>query len=336
MLHGYLVQRHFPQVESWTPQLSGLTTERISKEPQKMCNEKPPTTPSKMLVRLSISTIVLLLSFSICNAFLPTSKASHSINVGPPVAFRRVEESTSSLEALADTKASLVAQGLGYLVGAGSLLLYTPIAVRLCRQGTADGLTLSTWWLKLASYTCCDIYSFTHGYPISTYVETAVITVEALVVLLLVAYYQNKIDAQFGTGVLVFASSALLLANGPPELIAFGQVSSTVLNTGALVPQLRLNAQLRTSGDYSPLTAGLASTGCFIRIFTTIQLAGSDPTLLASYGLAFLVNSVLLAQILFYGVVVEEKGICSVLMADFRPTDRGDIELAAKPESQLL
>jgi hypothetical protein len=58
--------------------------------------------------------------------------------------------------------------------------------------------------------------------------------------------------------------------------------------------------------------------------------------LLASYGLAFLVNFSLLAQILFYGVVVEGKGIFSVLMADFRSPDRSDIELVAEPESQLL
>ena len=63
---------------------------------------------------------------------------------------------------------SVIAQGLGYVVGAGSLLLYTPIAIRICRQRDASGLTLSTWWLKLISYTCSDVYSFANGYLVST------------------------------------------------------------------------------------------------------------------------------------------------------------------------
>jgi mannose-P-dolichol utilization defect protein 1 len=279
------------------------------------------------MLRLTSPAIVLLLVFSQCGAFISASKASHS-NVMPS-AFRREEESTS-LDALPE--ASVVAQGLGYLVGAGSLLLYTPIAVRLCRQGTADGLTMSTWWIKLASYTCSNIYAFAHGYPISTYAETIVITVEALVVLVLVAYYQNRIDAQFGTGAIVFVGSALLLANGPPELIALGQASSAVLNTGALVPQFILNAQLQTAGDYSPITAGLASTGCLIRLFTTVQLADSDPLLLGTYGLALVVNSALLAQILYYGVAVEGKGVLSILISDFGPTGNSDIELVAEQD----
>lgn len=50
-----------------------------------------------------------------------------------------------------------LAEGLGYLIGAASVLLYTPIAVRIIRKKTADGLTVSTWWLKLTSLTCTDV-----------------------------------------------------------------------------------------------------------------------------------------------------------------------------------
>ena len=52
--------------------------------------------------------------------------------------------------AAASPDAGLIARWLGFVVGAGSLLLYTPIAARVYRQRSADGLTLSTWWLKLA------------------------------------------------------------------------------------------------------------------------------------------------------------------------------------------
>ena len=80
----------------------------------------------------------------------------------------------------------LLANALGYLLGLGSCLLYTPIAVRVVRQGHADGLTLSTWWLKLCSYTCSDVYYIAKQYPISTYIETLIITAQAAIILLLV------------------------------------------------------------------------------------------------------------------------------------------------------
>ena len=89
--------------------------------------------------------------------------------------------------------AEAIAGALGYVVGAGSLALYTPILLRVGRSGDASGLTLSTWWLKLASYTCSDVYSFANGYPLSTYLETLIITVEAALVLAVVAAYQRRL-----------------------------------------------------------------------------------------------------------------------------------------------
>jgi len=227
---------------------------------------------------------------------------------------RQLKDSVPSLGAATDS--STIAQFLGYTVAVGSFSLYTPIAFRVLKQKRADGLTLSTWWLKIASYTCSDIYNFSRGYPISAWAETFVITVEALVILGLVAYYQEKADAKFFVTAIVFCALAGLLANSSPEAIALGQASSAIVNVVALLPQFALNYRLQTAGDYSPVTAGLASAGCAIRLFTTVQLAGSDPLLLGTYGVAFLLNSSLLGQIIWYGVKVEGRGLASVLTAD--------------------
>ena len=214
----------------------------------------------------------------------------------------------------------VVANGLGYLVGAGSLLLYTPIAVRISRQRSADGLALSTWWLKVISYTFSDLYGYANGYNLSTYAETLVITIEAAIVLLLVGFFQSKIFQPnfyipFGsylllTLVVIFNAASLL------SVIAVGQALSTVLNICAILPQLRLNHQRQSSGDYSPVTATLACVGCAIRLFTTITLNDSDFLLLTGFGLAFLINMALLCQIVYFGVVVEGKGLLAVWTAD--------------------
>ena len=142
-----------------------------------------------------------------------------------------------------------VATALGYLVGAGSLALYTPIVWRVRRQGDASGLTLSTWWLKLASYSCSDVYSIAQGYPISTYVETLVITLEAALVLGLVAFYQRRLDAAFALGAAALAAAWVwALADAPPQALTLAQASATALNTGAVLPQLAQNARRREAG----------------------------------------------------------------------------------------
>jgi mannose-P-dolichol utilization defect protein 1 len=213
---------------------------------------------------------------------------------------------------------TMIAKGLGYLIGAGSLLLYAPIALRVVRTKDANGLTLSTWWLKLLSYTCSDVYSFTNAYPLSTYVETLIITVEAAIVLALVAWHQNRLDASFCLLALAYVGAcAWSLTAAPAEAVAFGQAAATLLNTGALLPQLALNLQRRSPGGYSPITAALACTGCLIRLFTTVELTGADPLLLAGFGFGFALNATLLGQIVYYGVAVEGKPLGAVIASDF-------------------
>jgi mannose-P-dolichol utilization defect protein 1 len=232
--------------------------------------------------------------------------------------------------------ATIIATGLGYLVGAGSLLLYTPIAIRITRQRSANGLTLSTWWLKVISYTCSDIYGYANGYNLSTYVETLIITIEAAVVLVLVAYFQKTLCYRiFYVPFATYLTLTVLAIAGlaPLSLISVGQALSTILNVGALLPQLQLNQQLKTLGDYSPITAALASGGCLIRLFTTITLNSGDLLLLSGFGIALLINMLLLAQILYYGIVVEGKSLAAVMTADVTSTcTEGTIELGSGAE----
>lgn len=280
------------------------------------------TMKRKFLLVFVISCFVTFTS-----AFIPKTHLSHqqfpsklhSIVVLPVALEKRTSLSNLSLSMseAAAPDATFVATALGYVLGLGSLLLYTPIAVRVFRQKHADGLVISTWWLKLCSYTCSDIYFFTNSYPLSTYVETLIITIEATVVLGLVSFYQKRMDTQFWCLLVVYlAFSVYGLTMAPPSLIALGQVSSAALNTAALLPQFYLNYTNRTKGDYSPLTASLASVGCAIRLFTIVQLADSDPILLGSNGLALVLNNCMLLQILWYGIMVEGLTLKAVFVAD--------------------
>jgi hypothetical protein len=119
----------------------------------------------------------------------------------------------------------------------------------------------------------------------------------------------------FGFSIYFIASLWGLFA-APPSYLATAQLGAALLNSAALIPQFELNFTRKNKGDYSPTTALLASGGCLIRLFTITQLADSDPILIISFGIAFLLNTSLLLQIVYYGTVVENLSIGQVFAAD--------------------
>ena len=259
-------------------------------------------------------------------SFFPTASmpttimagASSIITVGSTNVLSGGNLASTSTSGADSDSAAVIATALGYLIGTGSLLLYTPIAVRVWRNRNADGLALSTWWLKLASYASSDVYYISRALPLSTYVETLTITVESAAVLLLVSYFQGRLfAADFAAKAALLGLACLYGLTAAPENVTAGlQVATIALNSGALIPQFKLNAASMSKGDYSPLTAGLATVGCTARLFTTAALAGNDPVLLLSFGVALVLNGALLAQILYYGSVVEGLSVRAIFAAD--------------------
>lgn len=167
-----------------------------------------------------------------------------------------------------DGSSTSIATALGYIVGIASLLLYTPIAVRILRTKSASGLAVTTWYCKVLSFTCTDVYNIKNGFPLAAFSETIMITVEALAVLLLVTNYQKKWDGTTaGLGILYVATTAWALLSpssasdasgswGPSSTaLAAAQIMATLLNSAALLPQLHQNMTRRSSGGYSPVTA---------------------------------------------------------------------------------
>ena len=110
------------------------------------------------------------------------------------------------------------------------------------------------------------------------------------------------------------------------ELISLAQIISIVLNTSALLPQIKQNFERQSSGDYSTITALVAIAICGTRLYTTMELANGDPLLLLNYGVLFLLNLGLLAQVLYYGTAVEGKELTSLFLADIKSDDSNVIK----------
>ena len=146
-------------------------------------------TPATPFIYIAVATLMLWSHLSCCcQAFVtPSSSVGQSISFGvyhqknsvpirsielelPPTSFSLattdIISSIGSPLLLSNNNEDVlksVATGLGYLIGAASVLLYTPIAIRIIRTKSADGLSISTFWLKLVSYTCTDVYNIIVG-----------------------------------------------------------------------------------------------------------------------------------------------------------------------------
>ena len=70
--------------------------------------------------------------------------------------------------ALSINGASDIATGIGYVIGAGSVLLYTPMIYRVIRRRSADGLSATTWLMKFMCYSFNGAYNMYHEYPLSS------------------------------------------------------------------------------------------------------------------------------------------------------------------------
>jgi mannose-P-dolichol utilization defect protein 1 len=140
----------------------------------------------------------------------------------------------------------------------------------------------------------------------------------------LVTYYQKLLNTTtllLTISYLTIAIWALFSPNVLESWIAYSQILATVLNTSALLPQLKQNFDLQSSGDYSAVTVSLASAGCVARIFTTMELADGDLLILLNYGVALLLNTSLLLQIVYFGMTKEGKSLTQVFLADVKTTE---------------
>lgn len=147
------------------------------------------------------------------------------------------------------------------------------------------------------------------------------LTLEAVWILGLVTYYQKRFDLTtllLTCTYLTITILALFSPYIPEEWYSLAQVCAIVLNTSALLPQLKQNMDRQSSGDYSPITALLASVGCVIRIFTTLELADGDSLILLNYGTALVLDLLILIQIVYFGTQKEGRSLLSLFLADVK------------------
>ena len=205
-----------------------------------------------------------------------------------------------------------LAPATGYVVSAGALVVYAPVIANVLSSGSADGLSVATCATLVVGHRFCLVYPLRRGYPLSSFLEYALIEVQALILFVLTASLRLC-----GTG----CSVATAVARAAPELLAGAalllvswayavprvpavaltalQACSTTMMTGAIVPQIVSNFRSRSSGGWSPVTAALCVAGNMARVFTSAQQTG-DRLLLCGFAVGATLQATLLTQCLLF------------------------------------
>lgn len=212
------------------------------------------------------------------------------------------ELSSNSNEPVHKKSFSLIfAKVLGYCMGIGSLLLYSPIIYSIVKTKDASGLSIATWIFNLVGTAAALLYPVKMGYPLSTFAELMTITVQATGILGLVCYMRGYFT-QYLIGIIPFLAMyiyTLMSKAVPQKALQSFQMVSVMLTTYSNIPQILLTFKLKHA-SWSWITGVLSLTGCLVRVFTTLKLSGGDKLLLLGYILGAITNSTLVAQVFVY------------------------------------
>lgn len=200
----------------------------------------------------------------------------------------------------APSLSTVLAKALGYVLGAGSLFVYAPIALNVLKTKNADGLSVATWCFNLLGLSVALVYPFKKAFPLSTYIEILILTVQSAAILGLVCSYQNLLK-EYIVGMSLFsvvAASVALAPNINARVLQALQVAAILVCNWANVPQIMLTFRRKKAG-WSWITAAMSLAGNLIRVFTTMQLT-QDFLIMSGNLIGCVSNLTLLFQIWLY------------------------------------
>jgi mannose-P-dolichol utilization defect protein 1 len=133
-----------------------------------------------------------------------------------------------------------ISKGLGIGIIGASSIVKVPQLLKLINSGSAEGVSFTSYLLESSAYLISLSYNVRHGFPFSTYGETALILVQNIVIASLVLKYSgNGIGIAGWIGGLIAAGAALFNADWiGDERLSLLQATAGVLGVASKVPQI--------------------------------------------------------------------------------------------------
>ncbi|KAH7406214.1 hypothetical protein DE146DRAFT_436571 [Phaeosphaeria sp. MPI-PUGE-AT-0046c] len=194
-----------------------------------------------------------------------------------------------------------ISKGLGIGIIGASSVVKVPQLLKLINSQSAEGLSFLSYLLESGAYLISLSYNVRHGFPFSTYGETALILIQNIAIASLVLKYSgNSLGIAGWVGGLIAAGSALFNEQWVgDERLSLLQATAGVLGVASKVPQILTIWQEGGTGQLSAFAVVNYLLGSLTRIFTTLQEV-DDPLILYGFIAGFALNLVLFLQVVYY------------------------------------
>ncbi|CAN9116296.1 hypothetical protein CUC08_Gglean011951 [Alternaria sp. MG1] len=194
-----------------------------------------------------------------------------------------------------------ISKGLGIGIIGASSIVKIPQLLKLLNSQSAEGLSFLSYLLESSSYLISLAYNVRHGFPFSTYGETALILVQNIAIASLVLKYSGRgVGVAGWVGGLAVAGAALFNDQWiDAEKLSLLQATAGVLGVASKVPQILTVWSEGSTGQLSAFAVVNYLLGSLSRIFTTLQEV-DDPLILYGFIAGFALNAILFLQVVYY------------------------------------
>lgn len=161
-----------------------------------------------------------------------------------------------------------ISKGLGIGIIAASSIVKVPQLLKILNSQSAEGISFLSYLLESGSYLISLGYNVRHGFPFSTYGETALILVQNAVIASLVLKYGGKGLPAVGAWIagLVAVGAALYREDVVDvKMLAWLQAGAGVLSAASKLPQIVTIWQEGGTGQLSAFAVSLASKPATVR-----------------------------------------------------------------------
>lgn len=194
----------------------------------------------------------------------------------------------------------IISKGLGYAILMGSLMLRVPQILKILAAGSGEGISITSEILMIVAIFGSMSYGYFKQFPIAAYGDSYFLFLQAIIILLLVLFYQRNYLLMLVSAALTSVFTFLLFSDILPGNLILGINNlSMVLSVVSKLNQALLNFRNGSTGNLSAITLILQFLGCVARIFTSIQETG-DFNLILTYIFTSLANGLLVMQLVFY------------------------------------
>jgi mannose-P-dolichol utilization defect protein 1 len=200
---------------------------------------------------------------------------------------------------------------LGFAIVGGSFILKVPQIINILKNGNTKGLSLTSNVLEMTSYVIGASWGVARQLNFKDYGEGLIVTAQlAVLVLLIGAYTKRFLSVALVVSVLLSALYGLSFGMIPRSIHELLLTAQLGLSLSSRVPQIYLNYRQRSTGVLSFATYFLSFGGSAARLVTTtlnVPWESGKGQLLLQFALAFVLNFILLAQIVRYRPVAEGR-----------------------------